>query len=142
MNFWRARNIIIILGVVLLVTIGTIVLFAGGSEEEVRPTRTLSDVIADAREGLVAEIGVDGNSLTVRMKNGQEFESRKEQNTSIVVVLASNDVEVGGADGVVVEVHGPSSFGSWLGILISFLPIFVIGAVIFYAVRWGTRRRG
>lgn len=138
MSFWRPRNIIILI-VVLLVAVGTMILFLGGSEEDVKPTRTLSDVIADAREGLVAEIEVRGDALTVRMKNGQEYESRKEGDTSIVEVLVSNGVEVGGTDGVVIEVRGPSSFGSWLGILISFLPISIIAGSILW---WATRRRG
>ncbi len=128
-----------ILGVVLLAAIAMAIFLMSETETVDRPTRDLSDVIADAREGLVAEIEVDGDLLTVRMKNGQEFESRKEADTSIVVVLASNDVEVGGPDGVAVEVRGRNRFGSWLGILLSFAPIFIIAGSVLW---WATRRRG
>ena len=136
MSYWRQRNVVAVV-FVLLAFIGMLVWYATARDD--RHTRTLSDGIADAREGLVAAIEVRGNVLTVRMKNGQEYESRKERDTSIVEVLASNDVEVGGTDGIAVEVRGPSKFGSWLGILISFLPIFLIAGAVWW---WATRRRG
>ena len=93
----------------------------------------LSVVIAAAKNGDVSKIEVDGNNLLVTM-NGQEFQSRKEDGSSIFELLSAAGVDVG-SDGVLVEVSSPSSFGSWLGIFISFLPLILIGAILIFFMR-------
>ena len=93
----------------------------------------LSVVIAAAKNGDVSKIEVDGNNLLVTM-NGQEFQSRKEEGSGIFDLLTAAGVDVG-SDGVLVEVSSPSSFGSWLGIFISFLPLILIGAILIFFMR-------
>ena len=93
----------------------------------------LSVVIAAAKNGDVSKIEVDGNNLLVTM-NGQEFKSRKEEGSSIFDLLTAAGVDVG-SDGVLVEVSSPSSFGNWMGLFISFLPLILIGGILIFFMR-------
>ncbi len=93
----------------------------------------LSAVIAAAKDGDVSKIEVDGNNLLVTM-NGQEFKSRKEEGSSIFDLLTAAGVDVG-SDGVLVEVSSPSSFGNWMGLFISFLPLILIGGILIFFMR-------
>ena len=94
----------------------------------------LSEVIAAAKDGDVSKIEIDGDNLTVTM-NGQEFNSRKEEGSSIYDLLNDAGVSVGGPDGVQVEVSSPSSFGNWMGLFISFLPLILIGGILIFFMR-------
>ena len=120
--------------------IALVIVLVSESETGDRPTRTLSDVIADGREGLVAEIEVVGDSLRVTMTDGREFESRKEEGTSIVAVLTNSDVDVGGADGVVVEVGRRGGVVRVLGPILAFTPLLLVATIVFVAARWLVRR--
>ena len=103
----------------------------------------LSEVIAAAKDGDVSKIEIDGDNLTVTM-NGQEFNSRKEEGSSIYDLLNDAGVSVGGPDGVQVGVASPSRFGTWLGPFISFLARIRIGGILicFIPQPQGSNARG
>ena len=128
---WLRNGFIYLLILVAVVAI-VYSFFRGGDDLE---SRDLSDVIAAAQDGQVDKIEVEGDSLKVIMNNGQEFESRKEEGASIVQILRENGVEVGGANGVDVSVSEPSRWGNWIGILISFLPLILLGAILIFFMR-------
>ncbi len=132
MNSRWLRNGFIYLLILVAVVAIVVSLVSGGDSKE---SKDLSFVIAEAKAGNVEKIKVDGNNLAVTLTNNTEIESRKEDGASIIDILKSEDVAVGGSDGVQVSVSSPSKFGSWLGILISFLPIIIIGGILLFFLR-------
>ncbi|MCL5257160.1 MAG: ATP-dependent zinc metalloprotease FtsH [Chloroflexi bacterium] len=95
----------------------------------------ITRVIEDARSGLVARIIVpeDGNTLTVKYKDGQEVTSRKESADTVSQLLA--DAGVSQQNMPVIEVQAASQWGNWLSTLTFILPsIFLIG-IFFFMMR-------
>ena len=96
----------------------------------------LSQVVEMAQSGEVTAIQVEGDKLIVLTAAGQEFESRKESGTSVYEILREAGVETG-SNGVEVTVKSAGfNFG---GLLISFLPLILFGALLIYLFR---RTRG
>ena len=96
----------------------------------------LSQVIEMAQAGEVTAVQVEGDKLIVLTAAGQEFESRKESGTSVYEILREAGVETG-SNGVEVTVKSAGfNFG---GLLISFLPLILFGALLIYLFR---RTRG
>ena len=96
----------------------------------------LSQVVEMAQSGEVTAIQVEGDKIIVLTAAGQEFESRKESGTSVYEILRDAGVETG-SNGVEVTVKSAGfNFG---GLLISFLPLILFGALLIYLFR---RTRG
>ena len=96
----------------------------------------LSQVIEMAQAGEVTAVQVEGDKLIVLTAAGREFESRKESGTSVYEILREAGVETG-SNGVEVTVKSAGfNFG---GLLISFLPLILFGALLIYLFR---RTRG
>ena len=96
----------------------------------------LSQVVEMAQAGEVTAIQVEGDKLTVLTADEREFESRKEAGTSVFEILREAGVETG-SNGVEVIVKSTGfNFG---GLLISFLPLILFGALLIYLFR---RTRG
>jgi cell division protease FtsH len=125
---------------VLIAVVAVVYSFFGRSDDESRQDIPLSDLIERARNGDVTSIEVRGDKLTATMRNGQEFDSRKESDTGIIEVLQTSGVKVGGADGVEVRVEG-RGLGGWAGVIISFLPLILFGGIIVFFMTRMNRRR-
>ncbi|MDP3767176.1 MAG: AAA family ATPase, partial [Dehalococcoidia bacterium] len=128
---WLRNGFIYLL--ILVAVVAIVYSFFGRSDGT--ESRNLSEVIADAKAGRISEIVVDGDSLTVKPTSGPEYESRKEEGASVVDLLREEGVEVGGADGVQVEVQKGSGWGNWIGLFISFLPLILFGAILIFFMR-------
>ena len=128
---WLRNGFIYLL--ILVAVVAIVYSFFGRSEGA--KTEPFSQVIADAKAGRLSEITVSGDSLTVKPKTGQAYKSRKESDSNVVDLLREEGVDVGGPGGVLVQVKKPSSFGSWAGILISFLPLILFGAILIFFMR-------
>ena len=118
--------------VYLLIIVAIIAIFftffpGRGSGTEV----SISEVVGMAQSGRLQTIVVDGNSLSIRARDGQEFSSRKEDGASVLEILRDAGVE----SGVDVEVRGSSGFSNILGLLFSFLPLIFFGAILLFMVR-------
>jgi len=131
---WRRVFIIVLAAIVVIAVLFS--LFGRSSDDT--PNIPLSDVIDLARNGEVAEIKVRGDKLKITLSDGRELDSRKEGATSIVDTLERAGVEVGGQDGVVVDV---TRGGSWIGLAISFLPLILFGGMLVFFLRAVARRR-
>ena len=128
---WMRNSFIYLLILVAVIAI-VISLFRPSSGTE---TRDLSQLIEDARAERIDTIEAKSDSLTVRLKDGSVYKSRKEEGSSIVEILKDNGIEVGGTTGVNVEVKGDNGFGNWIGILINFLPLIIFGAILIFIMR-------
>lgn len=132
---WRVWITVGAVAVVLIIA-GLYAIGRGEDLEEI----PLSQVIAEAQSGNVDEIQIDGSLLTILMNDGREFRSRKEEDTTVVDVLLTSGVKVGGEDGVILVLEG-RGLGNWIGIIITFSPmLLLVGGFMIFAVRWATRR--
>ena len=118
--------------VYLLIIVAIIAIFftffpGRGSGTEV----SISEVVSMAQSGRLQTIVVDGNSLSIRARDGQEFSSRKEDGASVLEILRDAGVE----SGVDVEVRGSSGLSNIFGLLLSFLPLIFFGAILLFMVR-------
>lgn len=94
-------------------------------------------VLEKARQGDVQSIEVQGDSLTVKLKNDERvYNSRKETTASLIDTLQSAGVKTGtGPDEVQVKIKEPSQFGNWIGLLVNFLPLIIFGAILLFMMR-------
>lgn len=93
------------------------------------PKQDLSQVIADAKGGLIDKIVVDNDSLTITRNDSTKYTSRKEAGASIFTILNDNGVDVSRLS---IEIKEAGRFGNWFGLLLNFLPILIfIGLIVF-----------
>ena len=93
-----------------------------------KPTEIpLSEVITMSQSGEIEQIVVDGDELLITTIDGTELKTVKESNASIYDIQGLN------LDGVVVDVKA-SGF-EWGGVLLSFLPLLLLGALLFFLFR-------
>jgi len=127
---WLRNSFIYLLILVAVIAIVFSFFQPGGGTE----TKDLGTVIADARAGNVKQIEIQGDSLDVTLKNGEKYESRKEQGGTLSELLRDEGVDLG-PQGVQIKVKEPSQFGNWLGLLINFLPLIIFGAILLFMMR-------
>ena len=92
------------------------------------PTVPLSQVVDEAQSGQVKEIDVKGNQLDIKLNNGSEQKSVKEDSTSLT------DYKIDPAK-VSINVTDTSSSNLWLNILISVGPILLFVILLFFILR-------
>ena len=96
------------------------------------PSLEISQVLQMAESGSVAKIQVQGDNLEITDTSGTRFRSQKESSVSVLELLAGRGVDIG-ADGVQLEVKSEGrSFGS---VFLGFLPLIIIGGLVFWMVR-------
>ena len=98
------------------------------------PELEISQVLEMAEAGQLETIEVTGDKLAVTAVGGNQFKSRKEPSVSILELLQSRGVTVGPGT---VKVEIKQDGGGFLPALLSFLPLILIGALVFYMIRRG-----
>ena len=88
----------------------------------------LSEAIAMSQRGDIEKIVVDEEELLITTPDGTEFKTFKESNANIY------DIDGLRLTGVVVEVKGSSGI-QWGTLLLNFLPLILIGALLFFLFR-------
>ncbi len=124
----RNSFIYLLIFVAVIAIFFTMVRGFGGTEE-----RSITDIVEWAREGLIQDIEVRGETVTV-VRNGEKFKSRISKETDVLKVLQDEGIETG-PGGVSVTFKGNSGFGNFFGILINFLPLIFFGGLIFFMMR-------
>ena len=131
---WLRNSFIYLLILVAVIAI-VVSFFRGGSSTK---NMTIGDVIAAGRDGKLKSIEVSGQGLTVELKNdAQKYTSRVGQNTDLEKTLTDNGIQIGGGGDKAVDVKykAPSQWGAWTGLLVTFLPILVFGAILVFMMR-------
>ncbi|MCH8062963.1 MAG: ATP-dependent zinc metalloprotease FtsH [Chloroflexi bacterium] len=100
----------------------------GGAGPEIE----ISQVMQMAQSGLLEKIEVKGDDLIVFTISGEVFTSRKEAGVSVLELLNERGLDPG-LGGIQVDVK--SQGNSFFALLITFLPIVLIGALIFFMMR-------
>ena len=127
-NRWMKNSFVYLLIVVAIIAIFFTFFPGRGSSTEV----SISEVVAMAQSGRLQTIVIDGNSLSIRTRDGQELSSRKEEGASVLEMLRDAGVE---SVVVEVEVRGSSGLSNIFGLLFSFLPLIFFGGVLLFMVR-------
>ena len=100
------------------------------------PVLEISQVVQMAEEGRLAKIQVRGDKLDITTIDGEDFRSRKEDTVSVLELLAERGVQTG-LGGIQIEVKSEGiGFGS---VLLGFLPVIIIGGLIFWMIRRSSR---
>src|SRR3990172_7274984 len=99
-NRWMRSSFVYLLIIIAILAIFFTFFSRPGAGAEV----SISEVVAMAKSGRVQTILVDGDSLSVKTKDGQAFTSRKEAGSSVLETLGDSGVE----SGVDVQVRGSS----------------------------------
>ncbi|MDA0353647.1 MAG: ATP-dependent zinc metalloprotease FtsH [Chloroflexi bacterium] len=126
------RNSFVYLLILVAVVLVVVMLFRpSGTGNE----KDISFVIEQAKAGNVQRIEVEGDTLTVELKDGDPITSRKEASSSVEQILRENGIPVGGSSGVDISVSGPSQFGNVFGLLLNFLPLIIFGGILIFMMR-------
>lgn len=101
---------------------------------QARPTKevSLSQVIADVKDGKIAKIEVDGQRLIVQQKDGQVVYSRKEETEVLTETLKNSNID---PSTISITVKDRSLSQAWTALLTTFLPIILMVAFFFFIFR-------
>ncbi len=125
------RRIAVYVGMLAVLALTVAVLFRPSEGTE----QPLSYVIAEARAGRVERIEVRGDELTAYLEGQSEpVRSRKESSSSVEEILREGGIPTG-PGGLEVTVEGPSQSGTIINLVIAFLPIILIGGLLFFVLR-------
>ncbi len=128
------RNYKTLIFAILLIFFG-LVIFSSYQKPTELESIPLSEVISKGNSGELKEIEVSGDELTITVKGEEEptLESRKESGSSIYEQgLERNDQN---QDLVVNVVAQDTSGDTWRSLAINLLPVFIIGALLFWMMR-------
>ena len=100
-------------------------------ETQVPITDLMAIVVRDAKQNRVDTLVVQGNRLLADTSEGRKV-AIKSDKTDVLDLLSQNGVRF---EQVKVEIREPSQFASWLGIVGSFLPVIVFGALLVFMMR-------
>ena len=128
---WLRNSFIYLIILVAALAVFFVLLAPGPSV----PEQSIGVLIQQAKSGQLQQIEVQGGTLTVIPFQGERYTVRSEPGTSIIEVLAANNIPIGAPDGVDVKVAEGSQFGSIFGILLNFLPIILLGGLLIFMMR-------
>jgi len=118
---WKRSIIVYIVLIVAAVVFFTFILPSGQKPEEI----PLSDAIAMSQNSEIEKIVVESDTINITANDGTEYVTFKEINASIYEIEGLN------LEGVEVEIEGAGGI-DWGGLLISFLPLLLIGGLLFF----------
>ncbi len=96
----------------------------------------LTDLVKKINAGEVTMISVNGDELTVSLKNGENLLTKKETESSLTQTLANYGVSKDALADVVIEVQNPSGLLFWVSAILPFLlPFILIGIFFWLAAR-------
>ncbi|MCI0889353.1 MAG: AAA family ATPase, partial [Chloroflexi bacterium] len=126
---WLRNGFIYLL--ILVAVVAIVYSFFGRSEG--LKSEDLTTVLAAAKAGDIDEIIVDGDSLTIRQGGEDLYKSRKEEGSSIYDLVANENGAI--PEGLTISVKSSGGWGNWLGIMITFLPLLLFGAILIFFMR-------
>lgn len=125
---WRGYAIYAALGILLFVFFAV----TSNPADRFLPTEPISTVINDVKGDRVQDIEIDGDKLSIRLKDGKVYISRKEDQESLFNAFQASGVD---PTKVQINVKDKSVSDAWLAILTTFLPLVIIFAFFFFIFR-------
>src|SRR3989344_2146632 len=125
---WRGFLIYAILGLLLFAFFA----FTSAPTTRFLPSEPLSRAINDIKDNKVANVEIDGDKLNVKLKDGQTYVSRKEENQSFFTAIEAAKVDPSQAS---ITVKDRTFSQAWVTILTTFLPLGLIILFFFFIFR-------
>jgi len=97
----------------------------------------ITEVAADIKAGKVKSISLQGDTLTVEYREAKVAPrtSRKEPDRTLLENLEDLGVTSAQLNGIEIRVEPPGAWNDWAGLLITIVPLFVFGGLLFFMVR-------
>jgi len=128
-----SRSFIILIAIVALAVFLFTVLSSGQKEIQ---ELSLNEVVSLVKEKGVEEIVVKGDTLEVTTVSGEKMNSTIGENTDILEVFDREGINISGTSAVKIRYEKAGGFGgSWLLVMINFLPLLLFGALLFFLLR-------
>src|SRR3989338_7628085 len=125
----------IVWAILILLMLSTVFSFVLGPGKEVARL-SISELAAKVNSGEVAKIVVNGEDLSVTLKDGSEAAARKENGLGLTETLNNLGVDQKVLQAVAVEVREESGWRFWAGLLIpTLLPLVIIGVMFWFIFR-------
>jgi len=124
-NFGRNLALWVIIGILLVALFN---LFEGPTGRAPRSSLAFSDFLADVDQGRVADVTIQGNSLSGHYADGRSFSTYAPNDPTLVSRLSGRGVRISAAP---TEEGVPSLFG----ILVSWFPMLLLIAVWIFFMR-------
>lgn len=125
---WRGFAIYAVLGAILF----AFFVFSSNPANKFLPSEPLSRVIADVRDNKVEMIEVDNEALSVKLKGGTLYTSRKEEGQSIFAAFEAAKVD---PTTTTINVKDTTFSQAWVGILTTVLPLGLMVLFFFFIFR-------
>ncbi len=121
--------------VVILMSLALIFSFVFTSGPE-KTHLDMNELATKINAGEVQKITVNGNDLTISLKNGDQATATKESESGLTETLKNYGVDPKALQGVALDVQEESGTKFWLGILIpTILPLVIIGIMFWLIFR-------
>jgi len=134
----NSRNQSFLIYFLLIVAIGAMLYMGYRNESGAKEALTITEIARGIETGKIARIVVeDDSSLNVIYQDGSEAESRKEPTATLIeqlVILGVTPEQIADS-GVKIEVKAPSALVGVLGSLAYFLPVLLMGGVLWFIFR-------
>ncbi len=121
----------------LIIAAAAALFFSLFPRQEPTPAADITQVAQWIREGDVRQVTVDGETLTVELKNGDTFAATKDktipfQETMTRLGIAPEQLR---EPNLVLVVNPPAELGNWLAFFGGVLPLLFIGGLFFFLMR-------
>jgi len=128
------RNGLVYLLILVAITALAFSVFSGPNQG---PEIDITQLASDVKEGTVKKISVQGDTLIVEYREAgkQPHISRNEPDVTLIETLGSLGVSGQDLRGVEIEVKSPGAWGDWAGLLITIIPLVILGALLYFMVR-------
>jgi len=134
MNSPQTRNGFVYL--LIIIAILAIVVYSWQGGRTAKPEGMDLNTLAEAiRNGAVKQITVNGDDLSVELKDGKTLAARKEPMSSLVEQLKAFGVTETQLGNVKYTVTRPTDWGTWINILGFLLPALLVAGIIWFMLR-------
>lgn len=120
--------------VILMLLSAAYSLIAGRFQEN--KELTISDVVTKINSGEVKEIAISDSTLTVKLKNGEEFHAQKETEIGLTETLKNYSVGPEKLKDVTIKIESNSTMGFLVGVILPILgPVILIALLFWFTAR-------
>ena len=128
---WLRNSFVYLVIMVAVLAIFFTLVNPSPNEAKIPITELMTIVQRDAGNNRVDTIVVDGNTLIADTSDGQKTAIKPER-SDIMEMLQARGIK---DEQVNVEVRQPGRLGPWLGLIGSFLPVIIFGALLLFMMR-------
>ena len=95
----------------------------------------ISTLAKQINEGNVQSITIRDNHLSIMTKDGEKYQSYKDEGASLLETLQAVGVRSDALHQVQIQVAPPSQMGNWITLLSTLLPLLLVGGLFIFLMR-------